>query len=405
MRTLIAIYSNVTQSLLDLIEPDRLILIASTTFREGAVGLCELYELRFPGGVDLRIKDEDPNDPTPWQKIVSRHIHEERSRGNDVTVDVTGGKTPMSLGAYAAAEQASAPTTYLASTWDDEARRAMPIGTVEIPSVRSILGLDWLTAGDKAFALGQFDAASELYGRASDVNAPVAGLLAKLAKARRAWLDGHYAVARAQWPKELGAEPTPWNLLVGRLAGKRAYELDDEAFGSWLRDRHFALRLRHQKGHAAQDVAREAWQLIEVVARATLRGWLAEGGELLHVTGEHGDPRVDGRDKMTLGLLLGLICEGHAADWTLRNVPIAHREQMAVPSRALRGRDKAGLEVRNGLAHGYAQLKDVERWVADALDRGSALDSLIQACTPPALKVQEPSPLEDPERIRRRLGG
>lgn len=406
MRTLIALYSNVTQALLDIIKPERVVLIASETFRDGAAALRELESASYPGGIHLYIEEADPNDPTPWQQIVARHIQAERRAGHEVTVDVTGGKTPMTLGAYAAAEQGSTPTAYLASQWSNEAQRAMPMGLINIPSVRDILGLDWLTSADNAFTLGRFDAASALYARAAEAGARGADVLVRLSRARQAWLDGHYAVARSQWPNELeDAVPVPWNLLVGRLAGKRAYELDDESFGAWLRDRRVALRLRHQQRHASQDVAREAFHLVEVILRSALARWLNGGGQLVHADGQLGDARVDGKDKLTLGLLFGLACEGHAREWVLRGVPADRRERVASPCRAIRGEKNAGLEIRNGLAHGYARLKDVERWVESALADKGPLEQLIRACIPFSERVREPSSLEQPEQVRQIFSG
>lgn len=405
MHTLIAVFSGATEAVLDAVQPERVVLIASAAFRDNAAAFRDLYAHRFRGGIELHVENHDPNAPTPWQTVIERHIGRERDLGHSVTVDVTAGTVPMSLGAYTAAEHTGSPTAYLASTWDDETRRRTPIGLVAVPSVRNILGLDWLLAGDKAFALGQFDTANALYAQAGVVKASCGDVLAKLARSRRAWLDGHYVVARAHWPREVGPEPMPWNLLVGRLAGKRPYEVDDQAFAAWLRDRRYAVRLRYERSHAPQDVAREAWNLVEVVLRATLRRWQNQGAQLLDADGRQGDVGVDSKDKFTLGPLLGLVCDGRAGEWTLRDLHPGQQEPVASPCRAFLGKNKVGLEVRNGLAHGYAQLNQVELWVAEALERNGPFDQLIQACMPPGVTAPEPSPLEDPKELRKRLAG
>lgn len=410
-RTLIAIYSNATEALIEHKKAERLVLIASKGMETEARAFAELHGSKYPNGLVFDDRDESPHDPGPWYAIILDYIRREREGGFEVIVDITAGTKPMTLGAYAAAEVSSAETSYLASEYDRQAKRTDVLGLVHLLSVRESLGLDWLSAGDKAFELGRFDAASELYARAGEANAEGASVLVQLARARQAWLDGHYLVAKSLWPKdELGSEPQPWNLLIGRLAGKHAYELDSESFATWALDRRKALYLRYEKGHAAQGIAREAWQLIETILRATLHDWISQGAKLIsREDGKQGDANVDGRTRLTLGPLIGLICDARNRDWELRGVDESTRAPFGEAAKKLRGMSieeagsfkYSGLEVRNGLAHGYAKLKDVESWLDDALARRGALEKLIDAALPSGSRARAPSPLEDPAVLRR----
>ncbi len=81
---------------------------------------------------------DDPDDPGLAQIAVRELIHKARTEGFEhPAVDVTGGKVPMSLGAFMAAEEAGVPTFYVTSEYDRESRRVRPgsqrIVNVSIP--------------------------------------------------------------------------------------------------------------------------------------------------------------------------------------------------------------------------------------------------------------------------------
>ncbi|MDQ6951771.1 MAG: hypothetical protein Q9M26_08910 [Mariprofundales bacterium] len=69
--------------------------------------------------VSSRHQVTDPDDPQQTCHAVAAALKGMRDRGlQRLAVDVTGGKTPMSLGAFMAAEEQGADTLYVASAFD-----------------------------------------------------------------------------------------------------------------------------------------------------------------------------------------------------------------------------------------------------------------------------------------------
>lgn len=410
MRVLIAAVSaaEATDALVERLGCERVALLATPSLREEAEVVQSVLATRLEGGARVEVREEDPNDATAWHRVFADVIARERAAGREVLVDVTGGKKPMSLGAYAAAEAHGAPVVYLVH--DISSGRPQPTRVSMVPSIREALGLDWLVAADEAFARARFDTAARLYERAGHAGARV-DVLVRLANARQAWLEGHYRVACRLWP-DPQPRPVPWNLLAGRLTGRRESALEEDAFAAWLDDRRRALALRLAGGHGAPDVARSAWQFLETLLRFVLSRWLQAGATLTHGGDSLGPADVQGNGgaRLTVGPLLGLVVEGTAAGpaGRLRLTHAPGREQRAVePSlRELRGAQRGalheGLEVRNGLAHGYADLGEVERWVGRATRPGGSLEALVTEVLGWLPSPPSPGPLENPRAWRER---
>lgn len=419
MRTLIVFYSNVTAALVRRVPHDRIIVLVNADYLSGWTDLIGSDPDRL---IPIHV-DRDANDPVPWYEEVSNRIQQERAAGHDVEVDLTAGKKPMSLGAYAAAEFHSVRSTYLKHVVPGPRREPATAPQFEIKepvnvvSIRDELGLDWLTSADNAFRLGRFDTASELYERAAKANAPGADVLVAVSKARQAWLEGHYVIAHDSWPSKAGRLPQHWLLVANALSSFREqglehpFELDESPFALWLRDRAFALELRRRGSHALTDVARVAWLLIEELLKRVLRDRMSQGHQLK----DNGRRRPSKTlRKLTLGPLLGLVCDSKSGRWELTSSSASAKDPLVIPCQKLRGRPLPGtenaevpryegLEVRNRLAHGGATAEDVKKWVEVALAQHGPLDQLIQACMPPGVNAPAPSPLEDPEQIRRQL--
>lgn len=67
----------------------------------------------------LAIWAVDPDNPAQSLHVASELLADMKRRGYEkLAVDVTGGKTPMSLGAFMAAEEAGAASLYVASPFD-----------------------------------------------------------------------------------------------------------------------------------------------------------------------------------------------------------------------------------------------------------------------------------------------
>lgn len=75
-------------------------------------------------GKILREEIQDPDDPHDTHQAVSSILSRMKEGGiHDLAVDITGGKVPMSLGAFMAAEEHHAASLYVASTFDKELKR------------------------------------------------------------------------------------------------------------------------------------------------------------------------------------------------------------------------------------------------------------------------------------------
>lgn len=409
-RTLIALVSNgdAARKAIDAVKADRVVLVTTPEAREEAV--VAIAVLGLPG--DPLVYDLDPIDPVAWHEALRALIAAEKAAGCDVTVDITGGKKPMGFGAYAAAEEARVPTIYVDTPRGDI--RTSDSMLVEIPSVREVLGLDWLRAGDEAYRLAHYDGAAELYRRAAGLGGPrTAGAdrCARAARARSAWLAGHFGVARRLWPPDAVPVPQPWKLLAGRLKGASAREegLSDDAFAAWLADRALALELRRHGKHALEAVAGAALAAAEIAARFCLRRWALRGATVRwgDTTLAPDDLTTAAPDPLTFGPVLGLVCDGFATRRKERLELHDAPEPEIVPARklfkALRGKPMRGgkfegVEIRNGLAHGYVELEDVERWNEEALPQLAKLTNLLLSWLGghPA-----PAPSEDPADLRR----
>ncbi len=72
-------------------------------------------------GIDALVPKQvdDPDDPAQAREEAARLIQRLRDKGHGrIAVDVTGGKTPMSIGAFMAAQEAHCDTLYVSSDFD-----------------------------------------------------------------------------------------------------------------------------------------------------------------------------------------------------------------------------------------------------------------------------------------------
>ena len=70
-------------------------------------------------GVHGHIMIDDPDNPATTKQAVTKMISRlGDAEVNEIAVDVTGGKTPMSLGAFMAAEELAVRTIYVAADFD-----------------------------------------------------------------------------------------------------------------------------------------------------------------------------------------------------------------------------------------------------------------------------------------------
>ena len=69
--------------------------------------------------VHQTIEIDDPDDPADTRQAVMQMINRLRdAEAKEIAVDLTGGKTPMSLGAFMAAEELAVQTIYVAADFD-----------------------------------------------------------------------------------------------------------------------------------------------------------------------------------------------------------------------------------------------------------------------------------------------
>jgi len=67
---------------------------------------------------------DDPDDPADSRRMVAVAIAKLREKGFErIAVDLTGGRKPMSLGAFMAAEEAGCDTIYVASEYDRKLKK------------------------------------------------------------------------------------------------------------------------------------------------------------------------------------------------------------------------------------------------------------------------------------------
>lgn len=336
----------------------------------------------------------DPTSAEAWFDAVSRLLA--RLRVSDVLVDITGGRKPMSVGAHLAAEVHGARVSYLA---DDSWR--------ELPSLRERLTLK---AAHDAFGLAHFDAAAVLYERSATPRgggAPQA--IAPVSRAYQAWLRGRYDRAATLWPPAAGPRPALWDRLRGRIKAAGGVEqLDEETFGTYWRDRARALGLAYANGHEPEEVAFAAWGLIESTLRWFLIREVRSGMAVLRGAARLEPERfaTTSGEKVTLGVLVGLVCDGRsmgAEPLTVEDArPSDGWDGVAAALRALR-RDDALNRVRNGLAHGFAEARHVSEWTERALGADGALGALGRASLGRCATQGEVTVIGDPEAVLREI--
>ena len=423
MKTLVVTFSEVTATLLGEAGHERVILLTTDKFKADAEALAESNPDRYV----VRHVRGNVVDPAEWFKEISAVVQHEKAHGHSVEIDVTGGNKPMSLGAYAAAEFHGLKAAYLVHEIprrNGASSKAPPhrepprvIGYKEVFSVREELDLDMVASADNAYRFGRFDVAAALYERVNKDITPRATFLARLSKARQAWLDGHYVVARDELRAAQIERPQPWDMVADALSpsGENEppypFELSPTIFAAWLKDRRHAIAVRRKGGQWPTDVARDAWLLIEELAKRVLATWIRNGATLRRGSSSLA---ADALREMTVGQLFQLICDKRCRDDTVEQVSAQDEARFVSLCTALRGaelpkvrgrRRFEGIEIRNRIAHGGANLQSVESWLRRVLGDEMLLDQLIQACMPPGVSTPEPSPLEDPERISQRLAG
>lgn len=108
------------------LKPGHVGLIASEQSRVHAEAIlreAEALGIRSHGLVRV----DNPDDPAEARERTHALLNRLRAAGaTHCAVDITGGKTPMSLGAFMAAEEAGVSTLYLASRYDDKLQRPDP---------------------------------------------------------------------------------------------------------------------------------------------------------------------------------------------------------------------------------------------------------------------------------------
>jgi hypothetical protein len=105
------------------LKPGAVAFIASEQSRASAAKLRETAR-SLDIGADLPIQTVDPDDPAQSRRAAAALLAKMRQAGAEkLAVDVTGGKTPMSLGAFMAAEECGAGSLYVASQFDSRLKR------------------------------------------------------------------------------------------------------------------------------------------------------------------------------------------------------------------------------------------------------------------------------------------
>lgn len=111
------------------LRPSHIGLIASERSRSQAEIIrqkAETMGIRCHGIVRV----DNPDDPAETRERTRAMLNRVRASGAvRCAVDVTGGKTPMSLGAFMAAEETGISTLYLASRYDDKLQRPDPLSS------------------------------------------------------------------------------------------------------------------------------------------------------------------------------------------------------------------------------------------------------------------------------------
>ncbi|MGH9895486.1 MAG: hypothetical protein ACREA0_26585 [bacterium] len=105
------------------IRPSMVGLVASQESKKVSETLDEFARQLSVQSVETVVLD-DPDDPAGARMRTRYLIELMRAHGAvSIAVDVTGGKTPTSLGAFMAAEEAEVDTIYVTSRFDDQLRK------------------------------------------------------------------------------------------------------------------------------------------------------------------------------------------------------------------------------------------------------------------------------------------
>lgn len=100
-------------------QPKRIALIAT----EGSKAEAEMIAAQALGQENKIFIIDDKDDPAEAKATVKKAIlHWEGIAPEHIAVDVTGGTTPMSIGAFMAAQQAGVTTIYMQSEYDQDKR-------------------------------------------------------------------------------------------------------------------------------------------------------------------------------------------------------------------------------------------------------------------------------------------
>jgi hypothetical protein len=103
--------------------PAAVALLATEQSKGAARRLAELARRRGIGVADPRLL-QDPDDPAGARDETAGLIQHLREQGHErIGVDVTGGKTPMSLGAFMAAEENGCDSLYVTTRYDARLKR------------------------------------------------------------------------------------------------------------------------------------------------------------------------------------------------------------------------------------------------------------------------------------------
>jgi len=100
------------------VQPDRIGLLITQTSQEQSAIIRQAAEQQ---GITVYIEIlNDPDDPAEANRKTKELLQTLRQNGiSELAVDITGGKTPMSLGAFMAAEELSSDSIYVTSHYKD----------------------------------------------------------------------------------------------------------------------------------------------------------------------------------------------------------------------------------------------------------------------------------------------
>ncbi len=101
------------------VQPDRIGLLITQTSHEQSAIIRQAAEQQ---GITVYIEIlNDPDDPAEAKRKTKELLHALHQGGHyhELAVDITGGKTPMSLGAFMAAEELGSDSIYVTSHYKD----------------------------------------------------------------------------------------------------------------------------------------------------------------------------------------------------------------------------------------------------------------------------------------------